>query len=99
MNDEWNRRRWLKHLAASSAALVLPRGMVAAPAMLEGAPADREIQIVSVSPHTVRLTVLPIRGGQTVAIPSDGSLVQRSWGDPVARLRGNAPAQEFELAV
>jgi hypothetical protein len=47
MNDEWNHRRLLKHLAASSAALVLPRGMVAAPAMLEGAPADREIQIVS----------------------------------------------------
>ena len=97
MNDEWNRRRLLKHLAASSAALVLPRGMVAAPAMLEGAPADREIQIVSVSPHTVRLTVLPISGGQTVPIPSDGSLVQRSWGDPVARLRGNAPAQEFRV--
>jgi alpha-glucosidase/alpha-D-xyloside xylohydrolase len=54
---------------------------------------DAEIQIAPVSTHTFRLTVLPIREGQLAAVPTDGSLVQTSWGAPVAKLRGAARAQ------
>ncbi|HET6181847.1 MAG TPA: TIM-barrel domain-containing protein [Candidatus Sulfotelmatobacter sp.] len=94
MTNRWNRRRLLKHLAATSAALALPRGVARANALLAEPSPDREIQIASVSEHTVRLTVLPIRGGHTVPIPFDGSLVRESWGTPLARLRGDASARK-----
>jgi alpha-glucosidase/alpha-D-xyloside xylohydrolase len=96
MNQQWSRRRVLKHLAATSAALALPRGTVAANALLADPPSEREIQIASISEHTVRLSVLPVREGQIAAIPFDGSLVQRDWGAPLGRLRGTAPSQEFK---
>jgi alpha-glucosidase/alpha-D-xyloside xylohydrolase len=96
MNQQWNRRRVLKHLAATSAALALPRGTVAANALLADPPSEREIQIASISEHTVRLSVLPVREGQIVTIPFNGSLVQRDWGAPLGRLRGTAPSQEFK---
>jgi len=96
MNQQWNRRRVLKHLAATSAALALPRGTVAANALLADPASEREIQIASISEHTVRLSVLPVREGQIVTIPFNGSLVQRDWGAPLGRLRGTAPSQEFK---
>jgi alpha-glucosidase/alpha-D-xyloside xylohydrolase len=96
MNQQWSRRRVLKHLAATSAALALPRGTVAANALLADPPSEREIQIASISEHTIRLSVLPVREGQIAAIPFDGSLVQRDWGAPLGRLRGTAPSQEFK---
>ena len=96
MNQQWNRRRVLKHLAATSAALALPRGTVAANTLLADPASEREIQIASISEHTVRLSVLPIRDGQSAAIPFNGSLVRKDWGAPLARLRGTAPAQEFK---
>ena len=95
MKQRWNRRRILKHLAASSAALVLPRGVTAASTLLHESASDREIHITSISEHTVRLSVLPVAGGETVAIPYDGSLLKTSWGEPIARLRKTSPAQEF----
>ncbi len=55
---------------------------------------DVEIQISGISPHTFRLTVLPIRNGQTAPLPDDGALVLRqSRGEPLVRLRGGARAQ------
>lgn len=96
MTDHWNRRQVLKHLAATSAALVWPREPASASSLF-GTPAeDREIQIASISEHTLRFTVLPFRNGQTVTLSHDGSLVRRSWGEPLVRMRGNASAQEFK---
>src|SRR5579864_3546513 len=96
MNENWNRRRVLKHLAASSAALVLPRGASAASTLLRESLPDREIHIASISEHTVRFSVLPVTNGKAAAIPYDGSLVRKSWGEPIARLRSRLPAQEFQ---
>ena len=99
MREPWNRRRLLKHLAATSAVLALPRGATASSALLRESPSDQEIQIASVSENTVRLSVVPVRDGKTVAVPSDGSLVQTSWGAPISRLRFNSPAQEFKVGA
>jgi alpha-glucosidase (family GH31 glycosyl hydrolase) len=49
-----------------------------------------EVRITPVSPHTVRISVLPLRAGQPVEVEGDGSLVQESWGEPAARLRTTA---------
>ncbi len=96
MTQRWNRRRLLKHLAACSTALVLPRGASAANTLLRESSSDREIHVTSISENTVRLSVMPVARGKTVAVPYDGSLVQTSWGEPIARLRNNSPAQEFK---
>jgi alpha-glucosidase (family GH31 glycosyl hydrolase) len=79
----------LKNLVAASAALILPRGEAAA--LLESSKADCEIRIEPVSEHTVRVVVTPLRSGEPVAIPYDGSLVQKSWGGPLVQLRTGAP--------
>ena len=52
-----------------------------------------EIQISSVGEHTFRMSILPVTDEQASPIPFDGSLVQASWGKPVAVLRGGWPAQ------
>ena len=96
MTQRWNRRRVLKHLAACSTGLVFPRAASAARTLLHESSSDREIHITSISEHTVRFSVLPVARGKTVAIPYDGSLVQTSWGEPIARLRSGSPAQEFK---
>lgn len=95
MNESWNRRRLLKQLAATSAAAVLPRGAVAK-IFLEEPPPDHEIQITSVSENTVRLSVLPVRGGLTVSVPMDGSLAHASWSAPSQKLQRDSPAREFQ---
>jgi hypothetical protein len=78
MNESWNRRQVLKQLAATSAAAVLPRRAVAK--ILHEEPAsEREIQITSISEHTVRLSVLPVREGKTGTAPLYGSLPRASW--------------------
>jgi alpha-glucosidase (family GH31 glycosyl hydrolase) len=96
MTQRWNRRRVLKHLAACSTGLLLPRAASAASTLLHESSSDREIHVTSISEHTVRFSVLPVARGKTVAIPYDGSLVQTSWGEPIARLLSNSPAQEFK---
>jgi alpha-glucosidase (family GH31 glycosyl hydrolase) len=102
MNSPWNRRQVLKTLAGTSGALTLPRGATRLNNLLQLSSSDREIQITSISEHTVKLSVLPITHGKTTPIPLDGSLVQTSWGEPLARLRGNPEPQELkagELSV
>ena len=96
MKTPWNRRQVLKNLAAASAALTLPRGATDLNNLLQESTPDREIQITSISEQTVKLSVLPITNGKTAPIPLDGSLVQTSWGEPIARLRGQQAPQELK---
>src|SRR5437764_2357153 len=95
MREFWDRRRVLKQLAATWAAAVLPHG-AAARIVLEEPPFERQVHITSVSEHTVRLSVLPVRSGKANAIPLDGSLVRTSWGAPLGQLRSDSPAREFQ---
>jgi alpha-glucosidase/alpha-D-xyloside xylohydrolase len=85
-----NRRQALKCVGAS---LLLRGEQKAAESALRVQGQDVEIQIAPVSEHTLRLTIIPIKDGETAGAMDDGSLVQSSWGSPVARLRGATPAQ------
>ena len=96
MMERWSRRQVLKQLAASSAAVVLPRRPAAVAAFLEDRTAECEIQIVSVSRNNVRLTVLPVRNGTAAPIPYDGSLVQKTWGPPILKIQSDAKAREVK---
>ena len=96
MTERWNRRSILKQLATTSAILAWPRTTKAAGALLQDSAEDREIQITSVSEHTVRLSVVPVREGKKKTVPVDGSLVQTIGGQSIATLRSNSAAQEFQ---
>lgn len=96
MDNKFSRRRVLEGAAATGALLLGNRRLPAAETKLRVAGSDIELQITTVSPHTVRLSVLPIENGTPVVIPEDGSLVQTSWGAPVAKLRRVSGEQEIE---
>lgn len=98
MNHHWNRRDVLKGLvAASTAALVRPTlSACREDASIAAQPV--EVQITPVSPHTFRLSILPVaNNGSVGSIPFDGSLVQESWGAPIAKLRA-APGHSIAVA-
>ena len=84
MSPRWNRRDLLKGFLAASGGMLVRQAGAATPLQ----DAQVEIQITSVSPHTFRLSVLPVKDGATGNIPTDGSLVKKSWGNPIATLRG-----------
>jgi alpha-glucosidase (family GH31 glycosyl hydrolase) len=88
MTETWNRRDVLKRMAAAGTALALRGSGVQQ--LSSGAPGlNLEIQIVPVSEHTFRLSMLPDHGN----IVDDGSLLHQDWGSPVARLHGEGNAQ------
>ena len=82
-----SRRKMLRGLSAAGAALFAPVVGHAAKDGLEVAGQEVEIQLASVSPHAFRLSVLPIEDGKAAPVPSDGTLVQDSFGAPAARIR------------
>ncbi len=93
MARDWNRREVLTQLAGASAALMLPRKEAKGSTHLRVVGEDCEVQLTSVSAHTLRLSILPIKQGIVTRIPFDGSLVETSWGTPDAKLRGEVLPQ------
>jgi alpha-glucosidase (family GH31 glycosyl hydrolase) len=89
MTEKWNRRQVLQHLAIASTALAL-RGKSGAQVRSGATKPNLEIQIVPVSDHSFRLSIFSDDGN---VVMTNGSLVQKDWGAPVARLRSDAPAQ------
>src|SRR5882672_10255863 len=89
MTEKWNRRQVLQHMAIASTALAL-RGKSGAQVRSGATKPNLEIQIVPVSDHSFRLSIFSDDGN---VVMTNGSLVQKDWGAPVARLRSDAPAQ------
>jgi alpha-glucosidase (family GH31 glycosyl hydrolase) len=97
MIESWNRRGVLKQLAIASAALALPADKVFATPANDSADRDLEVQISSVSAHTVRLTVLPLQHGKTAEISYFGALAREPWGGKVTRQRGRNTGQTIQF--
>lgn len=93
MTKEYDRRQLLKAVGAVCGASLLPGAHFAAAGGLRIAGQDVEIQVGPVSEHTLRLSILPVGAGKAAAIPDDGSLARKSWGAPLATLRGEAAAR------
>lgn len=88
------RREVLKRFGSAGAGVLLGSQTIAAQdATLRIAGRPVEITLSSVSPRTVRLSVVPVENGKPQAIPYDGSLVQQTWSKPSARLTTLARAQ------
>jgi len=87
MSEQHSRRQILQGMGAASATFLLERKISPAGPNLRVAGADVEIQVASVSAHTVRLTVLPITEGKLADVATNGSLVRSSWGMPIIKVR------------
>ncbi|MEX1129050.1 MAG: TIM-barrel domain-containing protein [Vicinamibacterales bacterium] len=88
MAREIPRRAALKQIGLAGAGVMVSGGVFrgqSAPITIAGRPV--EIAIASVTPSTVRITVLPLDG---TAVPEDGALVPAAAGRPA----GRAPAAE-----
>jgi alpha-glucosidase (family GH31 glycosyl hydrolase) len=97
MSSQWNRREVLKGMAIASTAMIVPARIGAANHDDRSTTQPLEVHVTAVSPHTFRLSILPVgKDGTLPAVPSDGSLLQESWGAPVARLRTD-PEREIAL--
>jgi alpha-glucosidase/alpha-D-xyloside xylohydrolase len=84
MSPRWNRRDVLKGLLAASSALFASKEAKSGAQLPEP---QVEIQITPVSTCTFRLSILPLNNGSVGDIAMDGSLVKKSWGSPIAKLR------------
>jgi alpha-glucosidase (family GH31 glycosyl hydrolase) len=58
-------------------------------------PPECEIQLRTISPHTLRFTMFPVRDGTLVDAFYDGSLIEKFWHDPIAKLRQDSAPQEI----
>ena len=96
MKKGYGRREVLKGMSAACAAFLLPEEQVRAESALRIGGHDVEVQVGSVSKHTFRLSILPIKDGRVATIPTDGSLVRESWGTPIATIRGAAGARTIK---
>ena len=96
MTNGYDRRDILKGVGAICATRFLwPASNDASPQNLQIAGRDLEIQIASVSQHTFRFSFLPVERGQRQTVKGNGSLVQASWGPPLAKFGG----QERERTI
>ena len=89
MTNRYDRRNILKGAGAICATSFLwPDTNTATQQNLQVAGRDVEVQLSPVSPHTFRLSILPIEGGQPQPVKGNGSLVRASWGPPLAKFKG-----------
>jgi alpha-glucosidase len=101
MTPQWNRREVLKGLAAASASMVVSPMQAEVQESTASVGREFEAQITSVSPHTFRLSILPLdnesHGHPAAAqIPFDGSLIRESWGEALATFRSTRTKAELE---
>ncbi|HLK65835.1 MAG TPA: TIM-barrel domain-containing protein [Bryobacteraceae bacterium] len=90
-----SRRSWVQQVGAAGAALLLP-GEDQAASSLQVAGQEIEIQITPLSPHTFRLSLVPLQDGKPAAIRDDGILSPTAWKSPATRLRGASHAQTIK---
>ncbi len=88
MAKRLSRRDALKQLGAAGAGVIFTRGIIRGQStdiMVAGKPV--EIVVSSLSPSTVRLTVMPIAGGKPNIVPADGALGPAGEGRALAFVR------------
>ena len=95
MTKSYDRRQLLKGMGAACASLLLPPRQRHATLASDSTSQETEITITSVSAHTVRITISPLKNGRAIEVPLNGSLVRTTWGPAAAALR--LPIQQKTL--
>lgn len=88
MTNPLTRRDALKQLGTAGAGMILGRSIIRGQAtdiVVAGKPV--EIVVSSLSPATVRLSVLPLETGRAAPVPMDGAVVPEGEGRAIVRCR------------
>jgi alpha-glucosidase (family GH31 glycosyl hydrolase) len=102
MSDPVSRREMLQRIGTAGAGVILSGGFVGGqsrPVLVSGRAV--EILVASISPSTVRITVLPLNRTEA-AVPDDGALVPAAAGHALGRRRAAdsfAPIRAGNLVV
>jgi alpha-glucosidase len=88
MSDSLTRRDALKGVVSAGAlTLLAPAAALPLQQPLVTGPENIELSLVSISARTVRIALQQVRDGTALPLPSDGAVLEQSWGPQVARLR------------
>ena len=74
-------------LVAGAAAIIKPARTETAEISLSVGSTPVELNVTTVSEHTIRLTILPVRDGAAQQVLSDGALVESEWSPALAQIR------------
>jgi alpha-glucosidase/alpha-D-xyloside xylohydrolase len=100
MSPSLSRRDALRQLGTAGAGIAFGSGILrgrAAPVTVAGRPV--EVVISSISPATVRISLLPIEGAAVRAVPDDGALVEAAGGHVEGRGRDAITVPAGRLVV
>ena len=88
MKNQFSRRDVVKAaLVAGTMAIIKPASTEAPDLSLSIASTPVELNVTTVSAHTIRLAVLPVRDGAAQQVPFDGALVESEWSPALAQIR------------
>ena len=103
MSHPITRRAALKQISVAGAGVLVSRGIIRGQGTditIGGQPV--EIAVASLSPSTVRISVLPIAGSAPAVVPQNGGLAEPSAAKRVAAARASAqfkPVRAGNLTV
>jgi alpha-glucosidase/alpha-D-xyloside xylohydrolase len=95
-----SRREVLGNIACASAGALLASGKISAQGETPLRIADRpvEIGLVQLSPHTIRIQIVPLENRQLESIPNDGAIVPQAWTPPTTRINTLSSKQRISFA-
>ena len=88
MGRSISRREVLGNIVCAGAGALLASGKTSAQTITVRI-ADRpvEIGLTQLSPHTIRVHIVPLDNGHLEAVPHDGSIVEQAWAPPTSKLK------------
>ena len=88
MKDQFSRRDVVKAaLVAGATAIIKPARTETPEVSLSVGSTPVELNVTTVSEHTIRLTILPVHDGAAQQVLSDGALVESEWSPALAQIR------------
>jgi alpha-glucosidase len=88
MKDQFSRRDVVKAaLVAGATAIIKPARTETPDVSLSVGSTPVELNVTTVSEHTIRLTILPVHDGAAQQVLSDGALVESKWSPALAQIR------------
>ncbi len=98
MGRSISRREVLGNIICAGAGGLLARDKISAQAeTLRIADRPVEIDLAQLSPHTIRISIVPLENGQVEAIPNDGSIVEQAWAAPTTRINTLSSKQQISF--
>lgn len=97
MKERLNRRDALKAVIAAGTMAIVEAPAETPMSTLRIGSTPVEVSLTSVSPHTVRITILPVREGKPEPLEPDGAIVELAGRPALARIQSLPAVHNFRL--